>query len=93
MHVRPWFDEVNEQWTTVKLDELLTKLEDSPESAPHGRVPRKVQAVTVCELTDEKTNAVGVGYAFCSVKDQFNKKYGRRIAKGRALKQLRKKDK
>lgn len=46
--------------------------------------------VTVARLTDDETGVIlGHGEAWCSPWDNFNRKLGKTIALGRALKQLR----
>jgi hypothetical protein len=44
--------------------------------------------VTFCHIENEDNAEVAIGVASCNVKDQFNKKIGRDISLGRALKQL-----
>ncbi|MHA2216920.1 MAG: hypothetical protein ACXACY_13330 [Candidatus Hodarchaeales archaeon] len=45
---------------------------------------------TICTLETDGRKPVATGYAFCSPKDQFNRKIGRSIAFNRAVGQLRK---
>ena len=40
--------------------------------------------VTICTIHDDAGEEIGRGYAFCSAKDQFCRRTGRRIAEGRA---------
>ena len=40
---------------------------------------------TICTIVDDDGNILGVGYAFCSQKDQFSRKVGRRISENRAM--------
>lgn len=44
-----------------------------------------MRGVTRCTLLDDNNNASAEGYAFCSVRDNFNKKKGRQISLGRAI--------
>lgn len=46
--------------------------------------------VTICDIFDEEGNCLSTGMAICSPLDNFNKKIGRDISLGRALKELRK---
>lgn len=45
----------------------------------------KFNGCTKCLVEDESRNVVAKGYSFCSHKDQFSKKIGRKIAMNRAL--------
>jgi len=56
----------------------------------HKRVEddKKTQAVTKAFILDTEKNVIAEAEAVCSVKDQFNKKLGRTIAKGRLVKVL-----
>jgi hypothetical protein len=45
---------------------------------------RIITGVTVCILEDDEKRELGVGYAFCSFEDQFNKRRGRIISQLRA---------
>lgn len=46
---------------------------------------KSIHNFTVCVIEDENRNEIARGYAFCSNKDQFSKKFGRMVAKGRAM--------
>lgn len=48
-----------------------------------------LNGATVCYVEDEDRNVLSTGYSFCSVNDQFDKKRGRQIAMGRALRGLK----
>jgi hypothetical protein len=61
--------------------------EDKEVISKYGR-PLKISAKTIAYIAKEDNTIILKGESFCSVKDQFNKKLGRRIAKGRLLKQL-----
>ena len=59
----------------------------------HGREPATRGGKTVCKVLrwdaeEDCWTLVARGVARCSLKDQFNYEIGRRIAKGRALKQM-----
>lgn len=41
---------------------------------------------TICYLEDEENNVLSRGYATCSKTEQYNKRIGRLISQGRALK-------
>jgi hypothetical protein len=43
---------------------------------------------TYCFLEDETRHVVAMGVAFCGPQDQYNRKIGRDISYGRALKSL-----
>lgn len=46
--------------------------------------------ITKCEiLSGDKTKVLAEGRAFCSIRDHFNKPYGRKLAFSRALKNSR----
>ena len=49
---------------------------------------KKVRATTTAFIKDDDDNVIVKGIANCSIKDQFSKKMGRRIAKGRMIKAL-----
>ena len=58
------------------------RIEDKPENAP------PIQAFTECEivkLNGESKMRWSTGYAICSVKDQFRRATGRKIALTRAV--------
>ncbi len=44
--------------------------------------------LTVCEIVDNG-EVLARGFAFCSSKDQFNRKVGRQISLGRAIRELK----
>ena len=49
-------------------------------------IPLPFGGATYCILEDENQDILAFGYAVCSEQDNFNKKLGRTIALGRALK-------
>jgi len=49
---------------------------------------KKIKAVTTAYIKDADDNVIAIGKSVCSKKDQFSKKLGRTIAKGRMLKVL-----
>ena len=51
----------------------------------------RINAFTVVIIEDENRRPISKGYAFCSNLDQFNRKRGRQIAQGRAVKMARQK--
>ena len=59
-----------------------------------GTIPKRCVAVTQVTLLPDEGQDVPLvtGLAFCNYSDQFNKKLGRRIAQGRALKKLERGD-
>ena len=65
-----------------KFDEYRTKSVET--------IYRYVLRGTVCQLLDENGEVIAVGEARCCPKDQFNRRLGRTISLGRALKQYRK---
>lgn len=55
-------------------------------SKPNDFEPSPFGGETVVEIVDQRTGVSATGIAFCSTKDQFNYKMGRKIAFGRAMK-------
>lgn len=47
-------------------------------------IPAGIRGFTRCELYDDDDQLVAVGFAVCSMKDNFNRKIGRNIAHQRA---------
>jgi len=75
-----------------RLNDELREAYRSGQIRPYAdglrRPAYEFQVVTICELLpDDGTPAVR-GYALCSLRDNFSRKKGRTIAKGRALGQL-----
>lgn len=58
-----------------------------PETLPELIFP-SICGVTRCTLIDKDAGVVSEGYSFCSDSDQFNKKKGRHISLGRAIRHL-----
>lgn len=48
----------------------------------------KLHRITVCSIREETDVVVAEGVAICCYLDQYNRKLGNRIARGRALKAL-----
>lgn len=44
---------------------------------------------TICTVYDDETQQVSIGYSLCHECDTFNRKLGRTISHGRAMKRLR----
>jgi hypothetical protein len=55
----------------------------------HGGRPWPAAATRCLITNDDGQITWATGYSFCSSKDQFNKKLGRTIARGRAEKEMR----
>lgn len=51
-----------------------------------GKIIKNYPRYTICGSLDYDTNLLSFGIACCSGKDVYNKKIGRRISEGRALK-------
>lgn len=51
-----------------------------------GKIIKNYPRYTICGSLDYDTNLLSFGVARCSGKDVYNKKIGRRISEGRALK-------
>jgi hypothetical protein len=51
-----------------------------------GKIIKNYPRYTICGSLDYDTNLLSFGVACCSGKDVYNKKIGRRISEGRALK-------
>lgn len=49
-----------------------------------------INGVTCCQLERADRSVASIGYAFCSINDNFNKKVGRAVALGRAIRELEK---
>lgn len=72
----------------IRLQEILPR-----QFRLDGPPPRVVTAprggCTVITVLDAEKNAVALGAAFCNPKENYNKRMGRRIAFGRAIKAAR----
>ena len=73
--------------TPVVPDGYTVKYYHSRHVGADGR-PTPKGGRTQAIISDSSDNVVCSGYAFCSDKDSFNRKIGRNIALGRALKDL-----
>lgn len=51
----------------------------------HVNAHHLVSHMTKVEIYDENHESLGAGYAYCSVKDNFSKEIGRKIALKRAI--------
>jgi hypothetical protein len=68
----------------VRADKLLT----AREYRELGLTPAVKGGLTECELLDDADTVVAHGSALCSDHDNYNRRIGRDIALGRALKRL-----
>ena len=56
----------------------------------NNKKPAERGGKTVCEIFNQKNILLASGEAYCSMRDNFNYRIGRRIAQGRAMDQLEK---
>ena len=72
-------------WSQSVLEKNFCRAINLQQVGEHitGNIP-DISAFTICEIKDGN-RVLGIGFSFCSGKDQFSKRVGRTISKNRAV--------